>query len=53
MGEQEAAELLGETLGEEKSADEKLTGIAEEAINVEENEEEEERVGSQRRSGNS
>jgi ferritin-like metal-binding protein YciE len=55
MGEQEAADLLGETLGEEKSADEKLTGIAEESINVEENEqeegeEEEERVGSQRRS---
>ncbi len=56
MGEQEVANLVGETLGEEKSADEKLTGIAEETINPEENdqeegeEEEEERVGSQRRS---
>jgi ferritin-like metal-binding protein YciE len=53
MGEQEAADLLGETLGEEKSADEKLTGLAEETINVEENEqedEEEERVAPQRRS---
>jgi ferritin-like metal-binding protein YciE len=53
MGEQEAADLLGETLGEEKSADEKLTGIAEETINVEENEQEEDEeqhVGQNRRS---
>lgn len=54
MGEQEAADLLGETLSEEKAADEKLTSIAEEAINVEENEgeeeEEEEHAGQNRRS---
>jgi len=51
MGEQEAADLLGETLSEEKAADEKLTGIAEQTINVEENEqeEEEEHAGQPRR----
>ena len=46
MGEDEAVELLGETLNEEKAADEKLTGIAEAAINAEENEREE--VGQRR-----
>jgi len=55
MGEQEVADLLGETLSEEKAADEKLTGIAEQTINIEENEqeeEEEEHAGQQRRRGN-
>jgi ferritin-like metal-binding protein YciE len=54
MGEQEAADLLAETLSEEKAADEKLTGIAEQTINVEENdqEEEEEHAGQPRRRGN-
>ncbi len=42
MQNDEAAELLEETLDEEKSADEKLTEIAESAVNIEENEEEEE-----------
>jgi hypothetical protein len=41
LGENEAAELLGETLEEEKQADEKLTQIAESTINVEESEGEE------------
>jgi ferritin-like metal-binding protein YciE len=52
MGEQEAVDLLSETLSEERAADEKLTGIAEETINVEENEgeEEEEHAGHNRRS---
>jgi ferritin-like metal-binding protein YciE len=35
MGHDEAAELLEETLGEEKAADEKLTSIAESGINEE------------------
>jgi ferritin-like metal-binding protein YciE len=60
LGEQEAAELLEETLNEEKEADQKLTSIAE-AINVqagEEEGEEEERVSASstrgsRRSGKS
>ena len=54
MGEQEVADLVGETLSEEKAADEKLTGIAEQTINIEENEqeEEEEHAGQQRRRGN-
>jgi ferritin-like metal-binding protein YciE len=55
MGEQEVADLVGETLSEEKAADEKLTGIAEQTINIEENEEEEEEeehAGQQRRRGN-
>jgi len=42
LGENEAAEILGETLEEEKAADEKLTGMAESAINIEEKEEGEE-----------
>lgn len=42
MQNDEAAELLEETLDEEKSTDERLTEIAESAVNVEENEEEEE-----------
>jgi len=51
MGEQDVIELVGETLGEEKAADEKLTSLAEETINVEENQEEEkEHAGGQRRS---
>src|SRR5436190_23957113 len=36
LSENEAAEILGETLEEEKAADEKLTGIAESAINPDE-----------------
>lgn len=36
LGEDEAADLLEETLGEEEQADEKLTEIAESTINVEE-----------------
>ncbi len=35
LGEEEAASLLGETLAEEKEADETLTTIAESSINVE------------------
>jgi ferritin-like metal-binding protein YciE len=42
LGEDEAARLLEQTLGEEKAADEKLTGIAESSINPEESEGEEE-----------
>jgi ferritin-like metal-binding protein YciE len=41
LEEEQAAELLEETLDEEKAADEKLTSIAETAVNPEENEEEE------------
>src|SRR5262249_8585331 len=36
LGENETAEILGETLEEEKAADEKLNGIAEAAVNIEE-----------------
>ena len=53
LGETEAADILGETLEEEKAADEKLTGIAESVINVEEKEqgeEEEEPAGQRSRS---
>jgi len=51
MGEHDVLELVAETLGEEKATDEKLTSLAEETINVEENEEEqEEHAGSQRHS---
>lgn len=42
LGEEEAAETLGEILQEEKDADEKLTEVAEQAINPEESEGEEE-----------
>jgi ferritin-like metal-binding protein YciE len=42
LGEEEAAELLEETLDEERDTDERLTEIAESAINVDESEEEEE-----------
>ena len=42
MGNDEAAELLEETLEEEKAADERLTEVAETAVNFEENDEEEE-----------
>jgi ferritin-like metal-binding protein YciE len=38
LGETDAADLLSETLEEEKQADEKLTDIAESSINVEESE---------------
>jgi ferritin-like metal-binding protein YciE len=40
MGEDDAADLLEETLDEEKETDEKLTQLAESVINIEENEEE-------------
>ena len=42
LGEDEAADILEETLGEEEQADEKLTDLAESVINVEEAEGEEE-----------
>ena len=42
LGEEEAADLLGETLGEEKETDEKLSELAETCINVEESQEGEE-----------
>ena len=42
LGEEEVADLLGETLGEEKETDEKLSELAETCINVEESEEGEE-----------
>ena len=48
MGEEDALELLEETLEEEKATDEKLTEMAESAINVEENEGEEEHAGQRR-----
>ena len=40
LGENEAADILGETLEEEKATDEKLTEIAESSINLDEKEEE-------------
>jgi ferritin-like metal-binding protein YciE len=43
LGMDDAAELLGETLGEEKATDEKLTDLAISEINVEANEEPEEK----------
>jgi ferritin-like metal-binding protein YciE len=54
LGFEDAKELLGETLEEEKAADEKLTGVAESAINVKaaqtgENEEEEAEVEEEER----
>jgi ferritin-like metal-binding protein YciE len=54
LGEEEAAELLGETLEEEKATDEKLTELAETVINVEEEqegEEEQEKPASKRGKG--
>jgi ferritin-like metal-binding protein YciE len=42
LGLNEAADLLGETLSEEKEADQLLTGVAENNINVEASEEDEE-----------
>jgi ferritin-like metal-binding protein YciE len=42
LGEEEAADLLEETLNEEKAADEKLNRLAESVINIEESQEEEE-----------
>jgi len=44
LEEEQAAELLEETLDEEKAADEKLTGIAETAVNQEESEETQEEM---------
>jgi ferritin-like metal-binding protein YciE len=41
LGLEEVVGLIDETLEEEKAADEKLTGIAEEVVNVEADEEEE------------
>lgn len=48
LGLSEATGLLGETLGEERAADEKLSEVAMSAVNIEaaEEEEEEERAGS-------
>jgi ferritin-like metal-binding protein YciE len=40
LGEDDAANLLEETLSEEKATDEKLSQVAESAVNVEESEEE-------------
>jgi ferritin-like metal-binding protein YciE len=40
LGEEEAADLLEETLDEERDTDERLTEVAESAINVEESEDE-------------
>jgi ferritin-like metal-binding protein YciE len=51
LGETEAAELLGESLEEEKQADEKLTQIAESTINVEESESSGEEEAPSRRLG--
>ena len=45
MGEDEAADILEETLDEEKDADDKLTSVAESVINVEEGEGESEGEG--------
>lgn len=42
MGEQDSADLLEETLEEERETDERLTEVAEEIVNVEESEEEQE-----------
>ena len=52
LEENEAADLLQETLDEEKATDEKLTQVAENAINIEEEQEEgeEEETTSSRRS---
>lgn len=53
LGEQEAADLLEETLGEEKEADDKLTSIAEETVNPEQNEGEATHVGKSSHRGQS
>jgi ferritin-like metal-binding protein YciE len=47
LGEQDAADLLEETLDEERDTDEQLTDIAESAINVDESEENENEEGSE------
>ena len=52
LGEEDAADLLDETLEEEKATDEKLTETAEQSINIEESQEEgrqEQHAGQQRR----
>jgi ferritin-like metal-binding protein YciE len=49
LQEDRAADLLEETLDEEKAADEKLTSIAETTVNAEEGEEEGEEMQSQHR----
>lgn len=57
LGQQELAAIFEETLGEEKAADEKLTGIAESFVNAaaaregDEEEEQEAQRGGQRRGG--
>lgn len=50
MAEEDAADLLGETLQEEKATDEKLTQAAESSINVEEESEPETHTSSRGRS---
>jgi ferritin-like metal-binding protein YciE len=49
LGQEEAASLLEETLNEEKATDEKLTEVAESAVNAEESEEEGEQTGEPQR----
>jgi ferritin-like metal-binding protein YciE len=51
LGENEAADLLTETLDEEKAADEKLNTLAESTINAEEGEEETEEAHAGNRRG--
>jgi ferritin-like metal-binding protein YciE len=48
LGEEDAAKLLDETLEEEKAADQKLTSLAQETINMEDEGEEEEETTSRR-----
>jgi ferritin-like metal-binding protein YciE len=49
MGEDDAADLLEETLTEEEDTDEKLTDLAESIVNEDESEEEEEETAGSRR----
>jgi ferritin-like metal-binding protein YciE len=49
LGEDEAVELLEETLNEEEATDEKLTGVAESAVNADDAEGEEQTAGSRSR----
>jgi ferritin-like metal-binding protein YciE len=51
LGEEEAADLLEETLDEERDTDERLTQVAESAINVEESQEGEETEEEERSHG--
>jgi ferritin-like metal-binding protein YciE len=48
LGMSDAADLLGQTLQEEKAADEKLTALAESEINVEADEEKPRRTSGRR-----